>query len=149
MNFDGEDTLSMVRKTYYLVTIIPTVVNGRSYGAHKRPTLIMTLQTCSRQQFCCQLHTYVSPVATTHCFQHKTVPSIGSMHCPTVELPYLVALVLSVHGDTLVDCDRARDRKHAFHWPQRSRPSRGTIVKGTEAQRRDYTQSYFSRAIST
>jgi hypothetical protein len=41
------------------------------------------------------------------------------MHYPTDELPDLVALVLSVHGDTLVDCDRARDRKHAFHWPQR------------------------------
>lgn len=27
---------------------------------------------------------------------------------------------------------------HAFHWPQRSRPSRGTIVKNTEAQRRDH-----------
>jgi hypothetical protein len=27
---------------------------------------------------------------------------------------------------------------HAFHWPQRSRPSRGTIVKDTAAQRRDH-----------
>jgi hypothetical protein len=126
MNSNGEDTWKMVRRVYYLVTIIITVVNDRSYGADKRPTLIMTLQTCSRQRSCCQLHSHVSPAVTTHCFQRITVPSIGSMHCPTDELPYLVALVLSVHGDTLVDCDRARDRKHAFHWPQRSRPSPGT-----------------------
>jgi hypothetical protein len=90
----------MVRKVYYLVTIITTVVDDRSHGADKRPTLIMTLQTCSRQQSCCQLHSYVSPVVTTHCFQHKTVPSIGSIHCPTVELPYLVAIVNYVNGDT-------------------------------------------------
>jgi hypothetical protein len=90
----------MVREIYCIVTIMPTVVNDWSYGADRRPTLIMTLQTCSRQQSCCQLHIYVSPVVTTHCFQRITVPSIGSMHCPTVELPYLVALVLSVHGDT-------------------------------------------------
>jgi hypothetical protein len=37
----------------------------------------------------------------------------------------------------LVDCDRACGRMHAFHWPQRSRPSRGTIVEDTEALRRD------------
>jgi hypothetical protein len=90
----------MLQTIYYSATIITTVVNDRSYGVDKRPTLIMTLQTCSRQQSCCQLHTYVSPVATTYCFQHKTVPSIVSIHCPRVELPYLVAKVLSVHGDT-------------------------------------------------
>jgi hypothetical protein len=77
----------MVRKIYYLVTIISIVVNDRSYGADERPTLIMTLQTYSRQQSCCQLHTYVLPVVTTHCFQRITAPSIGSMHCPTDELP--------------------------------------------------------------
>jgi hypothetical protein len=93
----------MIRKIYYLATIIPTVVNDRAYEADERPTLIMTLQTCSRPQSCCQLHSYVSPVATTHCFQPTTVPSIRSMHYPTVELPHLIAIVLSLHGDTLVN----------------------------------------------
>jgi hypothetical protein len=90
----------MARKGYYSVTIMIIFVNDRPYGVDKRPTLIMTLQTCSRQQSCCQLHSYVSPVATTYCFQHKTVPSIGTIHCPTVELPYLVAIVKYVNGGT-------------------------------------------------
>lgn len=90
----------MVQKIYYFVTIITSVVNDRSYRADKRPTLIMALQTCSHQQFCCQLHSYVSPVATTHCFQHKTVPLIGSIHRPAFELPYLVAIVKYVNGNT-------------------------------------------------
>ena len=44
----------MLWKGCHLATIKRTVVNDRAYGASKRPTLIMVLQTCSRQQSCCQ-----------------------------------------------------------------------------------------------